>query len=252
MKHVRNESNGPRGFDGISRVASADATASASTSDTGHAPAALISLLDFPSMAAPWASADDGEGWRWGDFVLTFQKQPPIIAAAMQGMTGKKVPDTGLRYLFVASVFYAPDRNPHGPSIRPVLSVGLERSDFGAVAKSMGISLEELGDLGKESSVMIGVFSADGRLNLGHYDGPLTADAARNALFAVVERILAPTGSLTRIGSIAAARNLFPAPPGSAAVQAGSQRPKQGSGCLTVIVAGIGIATLLGVSLYLA
>jgi len=28
----------------------------------------LISLEKWPSMAAPWSSLDEGEGWQWGIF----------------------------------------------------------------------------------------------------------------------------------------------------------------------------------------
>jgi hypothetical protein len=42
------------------------------------------------------------------------------------------------------SVFYRIDRNPHGPSHRPIMTVALEQADMGMLAKMLGSEAGEL------------------------------------------------------------------------------------------------------------
>jgi len=163
----------------------------------------LIALTEWPSMPVPIQSKDPGEAWVWGDFFATLQKDPPLMCQHMQAILGKPVMKTPpMSYLYAMTVFYDKSKNPHGPSSRPVLCVGLEQADFDAMAKLPGGKEAILGDQRGKGPLVVGVFSASGRLNLGAYDGLVTAESARSHFFTVIRSLLALSGEPVQIGTI--------------------------------------------------
>lgn len=168
----------------------------------------LIDVAQWPSMPAPMSSTDQGEAWVWGDFFATLQKQPIDVAQALREMTGNKASiPAAMDYPFAMSVFYNLEKNPHGPSRQPILCVGLERANCGAIealGEALGIKPEAIKGLGKDAKekVFIGVFTGSGRANLGRYNGPLNANAARKCFFDVIRSQLGLAGNPVLIGSI--------------------------------------------------
>jgi hypothetical protein len=164
----------------------------------------LINLTDWPSMPAPMQSKDSGEAWVWGDFFAVLQKEPMIVAQGMQAMTGNSVTKSPMDYPYAMTVFYDKAKNPHGPSSRPVLCVALEQSNLAGLAAMLGGDSKEIESIGGGAAMpmMIGVFTAAGRMNLGEYSGPLTADAARTRFFEIVKQQLSLHGDPVRIGAI--------------------------------------------------
>lgn len=188
-----------RGFAGLSSLVSDSSAPTPAT--TAREPLKLIDLMANPTMAAIWSSADAGETWVWGDYVLTFQTEPERVADHAARITGKGPVPASIRYLYAVSVFYRQDRCPFGNTSRPILSLGVEQLDAGAMLQALGA--DAAGEFGGSTPPMVGMFTADTRLNLGEYAAPATRDAARKVLFEHAARTLEPEGSLERIGTLA-------------------------------------------------
>ena len=149
----------------------------------------LISLTTFPTMAAPWSSQDKGETWVWGSFFGTIQKEPQSIADGITAMTGWRKPLPGsMVYHYVMTIFYNKDKNPHGPSSRPVLSIGIEQLKMEGVSMSMPI--------------MIGIFKSGSRSNLGNYNGTLNLNDVRQKFFNIWKSELRLSGEPQKIGTM--------------------------------------------------
>ncbi len=167
----------------------------------------LIALQQWPTMPAPLSSSQPGEAWVWGDYVLTLQVFPKKIADALHQLT--KTPQTAkspIDYPFAVTTYYKKDRNPHGPSSRPILAVCLEKMNNAAAAallRAQGINPSELGMDG-DSPYVLGMFTASNRFNLGNYDGPDDVDSVRSCLFEIIAERLQPEGEPVMIGPIAA------------------------------------------------
>lgn len=165
----------------------------------------LIELSQWPSMPAPMQSSDAGEAWVWGDFFATLQKTPTVMRQVMEAMLGKQVTKSiPMAYPYAMTVFYNKAKNPHGPSSRPVLCVGLEQPDFGALARLLGSEGANFPQnaQGTKGPLMIGMFFGGGRLNLGAFEGLVTADTARECFFNAIRSRLGLVGDPIRIGTI--------------------------------------------------
>lgn len=201
----------------------------------------LINLTAWPSMPAPWSSADPGEAWVWGDFVATFQTKPILVAEMLAKMAGEKgLGESPLEYLFAMTVFYRKDRNPHGPSSQPVLVATLERMDYEAAAIMMGV--DDPGRLGADGSgsapVVQGLFTSESRFNLGQFPGEPTRDSARKYFLDLVGRRLSLTGEPVKIGSMA---DIHGHPNTGWPAQEQRAQEKKSAGCLGVIAAALAI-----------
>lgn len=167
----------------------------------------LISLTQWPSMPAPLSSTQPGETWVWGDFVLTLQTHPKKVADAMHQIAGtRQTGPSPIDYPYAVTVYYRKDRNPHGPSSRPILVVGIEKMNNAAAAamlRAQGIDPSELGMDG-DSPLVLGLFTAASRFNLGSYDGPTDIDSIRDQLFSIVGDHVHPVGEPVKIGPISA------------------------------------------------
>lgn len=155
-------------------------------------------------MPIPMQSCDPGEAWVWGNFFATLQKNPKVMSQHMQAMAGMPVTESfPMTYPYAMTVFYDKAKNPHGPSSRPVLCVGLEQMDYDALNALPGGDTVLLG--GKQSGkgpLVVGVFHGGGRANLGEFDGVVSADSARERFFAVIRSQLGLSGEPVRIGTI--------------------------------------------------
>lgn len=169
---------------------------------------ALLELAKWPTLPAPWSSADAGETWVWGDFFLTFQKKLKTVLDLTMKMQGKKAEYQGMTYHFAMTVFYRIDRNPQGPSHRLIMSVALEQADIGMLAKMLGSETGEFlqSDAGsKMGPLMVGLFNGETHLNLGEYEGTSSPQAVKRRFFEILGRHLGVSGQPKMIGDLAQA-----------------------------------------------
>lgn len=169
---------------------------------------ALIELTKWPTLPVPWSSVDSGETWVWGDFFLTFQKKPKTVLDFTIEIQGKKAEYTGMTYHYAMSVFYRINKNPHGPSHRPIMIVALEQADMGMMAKMLGSEVGELFQSGTDSQMgplMLGLFSGDSRYNLGKYEGEVTPQAVKKRFFEIINYQLGLSDQPKMIGDLAKA-----------------------------------------------
>ena len=164
-------------------------------------PKKLMDISKWPSMPAPWSSSDSGEAWVWGDFVAIFQTKPISMGEQLSKIVGRKdISPSPIQYPFAMTMFYRQDRNPHGPSIRPILVATLERMDYSALGLGIeGAALLGLGIRGI-GPVVKGLFDAEGRYNLGQFEGELTPDSARKYFLNLVRSHLPLVGEPVKIG----------------------------------------------------
>ena len=164
-------------------------------------PKKLMDISKWPSMPAPWSSSDSGEAWVWGDFVAIFQTKPISMGEQLLKIVGRKdISPRPIQYPFAMTMFYRQDRNPHGPSIRPILVATLERMDYSALGLGIeGAALLGLGIRGI-GPVVKGLFDAEGRYNLGQFEGELTPDSARKYFLNLVRSHLPLVGEPVKIG----------------------------------------------------
>ena len=168
---------------------------------------ALLELTKWPSLPAPWSSVDSGETWVWEDFFLTFQKKPVTVLDLTMKMQGKKSEHSGITYHYAMSVFYRINKNPHGPSHRPIMTVALEQADMGMLEKMFG---SEAGDILQAEDIgemepMIGLFTGEAHLNLGEYEGDVSPQAVKTRFFEILGHRLGVSGQPKMIGDLAQA-----------------------------------------------
>lgn len=199
---------------------------------------ALIPLINWPSFPAPWSSSDAGETWIWGNFFFIFQKEPDIAAAVIMKMNGGKPKKQALKYHYAMIAFYRLDRNPHGPSHQPIMAVGLEQTDMSMVGailgKDMAAQLQAEG-VKKMGPLMIGLFTAEKRSNLGHYEGDTSPQAVKKVFFEIFASLLPVSGQPKKIGSLVDAHG-HP--------ETGLPAQKKKSGCAPVLLLFVGICGL--------
>ncbi len=203
---------------------------------------ALLELTKWPTLPAPWSSVDSGETWVWGDYFLTFQKKPQMLLDVAMEMQGKTSEYRGMTYHYAMTVFYRADRNPHGPSHRPIMTVALEQSDMSMLARIAGINIDELLQSKAGSGMgpmMLGLFTGDARFNLGDYNGAVAPQAIRNQFFKIIGDHLGLSGQPKMIGDLRAAHG-HP--------ETGLPAKKNSNGCAAVILLclGIGFLSLFG------
>ena len=199
---------------------------------------ALLKLTEWPTLPAPWSSVDSGETWVWGDFFLTFQKKPKTILDITSEMDGEKAEYGGMTYHYAMSVFYRIDRNPHGPSHRPIMIIALEQADMNMLTKMFGSEAGELlqAKVGsKMGPLMIGLFTGETRLNLGVYEGGTSSQAVKQRFFEILGRRLGVSGQPKMIGDLAQAHGHE---------ETGLPAKNKKSGCALVILLCIAIGGL--------
>ena len=135
-----------------------------------------IDPKEWPTLPATWSSVDNGETWVWGDFFLTFQKEPKTFA-------------TRIIYHYSMSVFYRCDKNPHGPSWLPIMIIALEEAVIN----------------GEDMPLMVGLFTAAARYNFGTYEGAPSPQAVQKRFFEILGPRLGRDDQPKKIGDMAQA-----------------------------------------------
>ena len=164
---------------------------------------ALIATTQFPTMPALLSSCEPGEAWVWGDYVLTVQVQPKTVAHSMHQLSGvQEAYIQPIGYPCAVTVYYRKDRNPHGPSSRPILVICIEKLNSHAddLMRAKGFSPPDLGPKGRPT--MIGLFSSTTRSNLGIYNGQDDISSMRDHLFSIIAERIHPDGDPVQIGAI--------------------------------------------------
>jgi hypothetical protein len=202
----------------------------------------LLELTNWPSLPAPWSSLDAGETWVWGDFFLTFQLKPKTIFDLIMEMQGKKAEYRGMTYHYAMTVFYRIDRNPHGPSHRPIMTIALEQADMDIVANMLGSEAGELLQVegeNRDGPLMIGLFTCKLRYNLGKFEGDISPQAVKRKFFDILRQQLVVSGQPKMIGNLTQAHG-HP--------ETGLPAKKKHMGCMPLILLciAIGILATLG------
>lgn len=107
-------------------------------------------------------------------------------------------------YHYAMSVFYRIDKNPHGPSHRPIMTIALEQTDMSMLIKMFGNDAGDLlqAELGNTMPLMIGLFTGETRLNLGSYEGDTSAQTVKWKFFEILGQQLGVSGQPRMIGDL--------------------------------------------------
>jgi hypothetical protein len=203
----------------------------------------LIPLTKFPTIPAPLHSSDEGESWVWGDFVLVLQKNSITLAEVFNAMSPQKTfQPPPVEYPYAMSVFYRPNKNPHGQSKCPVMVATLEKMNYAKVRERMlqmgMLKKPPVSGADSNSPTMFGVFNSHSRKNLGNFDGELTLESVRNDFFQIIGRELALDGEPKRIGVI---KDIYGHPdtgwPSEKEAPSSARRENK-KGCLSVVAIG--------------
>jgi hypothetical protein len=192
----------------------------------------LISLEKWPSMAAPWSSENEGEGWQWGDFLISVQNKPITLGEVFARISGEQA-SIPMMYHYAAIVYYHPDSNPHGKSIRPILCVGIEQMDPAKLMAAMAAEgmLKKDAEVPNDMPIMVGIFNSEAHLNLGSYKGNLDLNGCRSRLFDAIKDELELEGYPNKIGSITAVKQIV-----SPSNNVATKNANSNSGCLGFLI----------------
>lgn len=163
-------------------------------------------------MPAPFTSAEAGEAWVWGDYVILLESNPQSFAEGIANIASdlgktklaKLLEKPPIEYPFAMTAFYRMDRNPHGPSRRPVMVVALEKMDYSKIRKKMqekGMNLKVSPSSSEQAKIFIGLFTAQKRANLGVFDGQIERNPVTQLFLDIIGPRLELAGEPTRIGT---------------------------------------------------
>jgi len=123
-----------------------------------------IRMDRLPLMPVPRMSTEAAETWIWGDFYLTFQKNPPAFLDLLHHKENHRGVVAPTKYPFVISVFYRKDKSTS--SSAPILVVAVEAYSHLATP-------------------VLSFFSDDSHNIYGPFQGMVSAEAARLQLLAI-------------------------------------------------------------------
>jgi len=138
-------------------------------------------------------------------------------------MQGKKVEYRGMTYHYAMSAFYRIDKNPNGPSHRPIMTIVLE---WACWHRCSAVKL---------AAIWGWLFTGEIRLNLGEYEGDTSPQAVKRRFFEILGHQLGLSGQPKMIGNLAQVHG-HP--------DTGLPAKKKNSGCAPVILLCIGIGGL--------
>jgi hypothetical protein len=210
------DNDNKRGFSGLSNLTSDIQTSpqiqtrQSSTQSSAHQKSvfALLEFNKWPTLPAPWSSVDAGETWVWGDFFMTFQKQPKTVIALGNEMLGRKAEYQGMIYHYAMSVFYHIDKNPRGQFHRPIMTIALEQADMGMLSKILNNNTGQHVQAKRSTNMgplMIGLFTSESRFNFGEYEGSTGPQAVKQKFFEILGQRLGVSGQPKMIGDLAQA-----------------------------------------------
>jgi hypothetical protein len=208
----------------------------------------LIPITNYPTMPSPFTVSDEGEAWTWGDFVLVLQSNPITLSEGLSKLAnelgrtklGKAFEKPPIEYPFAMSVYYRMDKNPHGPSRRPVMVVTLEKADYQKILakmREMGADTSSI-NIPSDSPLMLGLFDATKRKNLGNYLGDDSREAVSETFFQIIGSELALNGEPNRIGVI---KDIYGHPDTGWPIEkssTSSATTENKKGCLSVVAIG--------------
>lgn len=154
-------------------------------------PHELISFISTPTLPAAYSSRLTRGACLWmfhaDEFYAVIDQQPICVEQSMQLMaTGKFNRDYDMQYVYAASLYYRPSRNPHGPSKRPIYVAALEHCRFSCEYEQPGFFGRIMGAKPRPLSVFLGLFTANGHENFGVRDNQFTHESARTVLLEVL------------------------------------------------------------------
>lgn len=152
---------------------------------------ALIDMFAQPTMPAAWDGIDDGGTWWCDNYFFTFQKQPQPAGQTMDRILGNSEREFKISYEYALFAYYRLNKNPHGPSKRPIFVATLERSEITARMHP-----------GEDVPPFIGLFFGEGRTNLGPYLGPLEKVEVRKMMFDVLRDVISFEGEPGYLGTV--------------------------------------------------
>lgn len=190
---------------------------------TSREPLELLSLSTFPTMPLSWAgNPATSQLLAWGDFYLVFAVDAPPIGAIADPSLAKL-----MQYPYSLTAFYHRDKNPHGPSARPVFSCTIEKSPV--------------------ADRIMGVFVGGHRIQAGHYSGPMEPEAALRALSDLAREHLGVSGEPDHIGRIIeAAGHPSTGIPQNENLGGGKTTQQPSPGCLLMLLAPLSFGIWLG------
>jgi hypothetical protein len=161
-----------------------------------------LTMSDFDCIPYPWASLDQGETWAWDDYFFIFAKQPITFKeAAKTVVPDVQKPIHPMINHYAISTFYRYDRNPHGPSLLPIIVLTIEQVDVMRLPEDARNKFYGKGG----APLYIGGYEDTVHGNLGYYEDELDRNAVRNKFFALLKLRLGLRGTPTYLGDLDAA-----------------------------------------------
>lgn len=193
-------------------------------------------------MPTPKSSHDEGEAWIVADYFMLVQRHPEPI---YRSVGGEFTPPIEIDHRTALSAFYRLDRNPHGPSARPIAVYSVERFVMPGESTSQpsaGGHADESN--AKKQDYMLCMYYADKHANYGICRGDGSKQSDRDQL---IQRFLLDFGLSDRpklIGCIADIEGH----PETGVPASTFKLPAQRKGCLPVflvLLVGLLAATLI-------
>jgi len=135
-----------------------------------HQPISLTDNLTLP-MAFSSRLRKGAQGWSYAsdDFAMVIEQQPFTVGQTVHMMANKTrdAPESLIEYTAAASAFYRRSKNPMGPSRLAIVVVALEHSILSTEYEPVGCLGRLMGMHPRPMEVLVGVWTAKGRENLG-------------------------------------------------------------------------------------
>jgi hypothetical protein len=144
----------------------------------------LLEPLRLINMPAPKSSIDGGEAWIIDDYYILTLNRPDSMYRSFESITGiARSSPIGIEHRTAISVFYRNDRNPHGPSARPIAVYSVERIVIqGGADDAAGVVKHKPDDGDSQSPFMLCKYYAGRHINLGSCQGDGTTQSDRDQL----------------------------------------------------------------------
>lgn len=155
-----------------------------------------ITIMDNPTMPMTFSSRlrPGAKGWIYASsqHAIVIEEEPISVGQAAHMMANKTraIPPANMQYTAAASVFYRRSKNPSGPSRLPIAVVALEHSSFSTMYEQVGCLGRLMGRRPRPLEVFLGVWTAQGRSNLGSMPNFFNSDAQRGLLLAKATELL--------------------------------------------------------------
>jgi hypothetical protein len=181
----------------------------------------LIKLTEWGTLPVAYSSylhrgglAQRGRVMVSQDYYVVFEPRPCTLSQVMtvrEEIKARKqvqLPESGIEYLYDATVYYRKSRNPHGPSSRPIFVFCLEYSDFSCEMAPQTEAEIKAGKAKVPTQVFVAYFHGKGRNNAGLVRNDFTDDSAFDLLMASACTVLGLTrDDFRHLGTLAYGHN---------------------------------------------